>query len=308
MNGRARRPVVLTDFDGVWTEVAGQAAAVDAARGAELRRLSGWTAAALDAVLADVDAAIAASPATFGWMNAGRVTAFADEDPFLRHNGRMSGIGALAAAGHAGARALRDALAAAGAADLGALGSAIFTAASEAFLAGAGHALRPGAREVLGRLLERAEVVVCTNFATAGVAATLTAHGFPVDSRTGASRGAPGLRLIGGARKQELGGPAAVTVDLGGRAVAVDRPCYRQVLAGVRPDIVVGDVLSLDLAVPLSGHGLDAAPRCLLALAPHTPAWARALAADGCGGRLRPLGGLEELLADATITAPAARA
>jgi len=60
------------------------------------------------------------------------------------------------------------------------------------------------------------------------------------------------LRLRGSARKFVLapGGPDAI--DVGGVIVDGARPHYEAVLREERPDAVVGDVFSLDLALPLA--------------------------------------------------------
>ena len=61
-----------------------------------------------------------------------------------------------------------------------------------------------------------------------------------------------------------------------GREVHVDRPAYRAILERERPDLVVGDVLSLDLALPLHlrAAGLPGAPRAIGVMhLRHTPAW-----------------------------------
>src|SRR5438552_6085289 len=75
-----------TDFDGVWTypEAEGLAhgKALDAALMARVdapdrAAVSEWIAAARRAVRAD--------PERWGWLAAGRLAAFADEDPFTEH-------------------------------------------------------------------------------------------------------------------------------------------------------------------------------------------------------------------------------
>ena len=223
------------------------------------------------------------------------LTAYADEDPFLRHNALVNGIAILAARGQPDCVSVRDALAARGHADLGALGSAIFLDASHAYLADHGHDLLPDAPAVLRALLAVADVVFCTNFTTDAVARSWAPRGFAFAGPDAT----PGLTLRGEAQKQTLTGDPARTVDFGGRPVAIDRAHYRAVLERERPDVVVGDVFSLDLALPLAlaadGHA-HCRPLCLLARTRFTPGWSLGLARGGTLPGLRPLDALGDLV------------
>lgn len=291
----ARRPRILVDFDGVWTTVDGQAAAVDAARGRQLTGLSGLPPSHVAACEAAVAAALTDGPLEHGWRLDGRLTAYADEDPFLRHNALCCGIGILAGRGEPACRELRDALLARGHADLGALGSAIFLEASHDYLADHGHDLLPAAPDVLRALLALADVTFCTNFAPDAVAHSWEPRGFAFAG----PQATPGLHLRGAARKQVLTADPPRQETFGARPVAVDRGHYREALAVERPDVVVGDVFSLDLALPLvMGREEPAScrPLCLLARTRFTPAWSLELARDGGLERLRLLPALADLV------------
>jgi hypothetical protein len=289
------RPKVLVDFDGVWTTVDGQAAAVDAARGQGLAAASGLP---LDVVLRCCEAvseAINAEPLQHGWRLDGRITAYADEDPFLRHNATSSGIGILAERGHAGCRELQQALAAHGHADLSALGSTIFMDASHAYLADHGHDLLPSAPAVLRALLEIADVVFCTNFTPDAVARSWVPRGFTFAGPDAT----PGLTLRGEARKQVLTNDPARLLPFGERPVSVDRSFYRAALEAEAPDVVVGDVFSLDLALPLTMRADDhptCRPLCLLARTRFTPTWSLGMAGGGDVPGLQLLSSLDELV------------
>ena len=290
-----RRPRILVDFDGVWTTVDGQAAAVDAARARRLAELSGLPPESIARCEDAVATALAAEPLRHGWRQGGRITAYADEDPFLRHNALTNGIAILAAAGQPDCVAARDALAARGHEDLGALGSAIFLEASHAYLDDHGHDLLPDAPAVLRSLLAVADVVFCTNFTTGAVARSWVPRGFVFEGPDAT----PGLTLRGEAQKQTLTADPERTVAFGDRPVAVDRAHYRAVLEAARPDVVVGDVFSLDLALPLAlaadGHP-TCRPLCLLARTRFTPAWSLGLAQGGALPNLRLLEALGDLV------------
>lgn len=266
-----RRAKVLTDFDGVWTSLGRQAEAVDEARERGLAESSGWDREAVRACLDEVRAAIVASPLEHGWRSDGRITAYADEDPFLMHNAMVSGLGLLADAGHPTCQALSRDLAARGHTDLGVLGSALFHEGSLRYLEGKGHDMLPDAISALADLLEVADVVFCTNFAADAVAQTWARHGVDVLG------GTPGLTIRGSARKQDLTGDPLREATHAGRVVGTDRGFYRRALLEERPDIVVGDVFSLDLALPLVLGRPDGdlpGVRSLLLRTPFTPNWA----------------------------------
>ena len=83
------------------------------------------------------------------------------------------------------------------------------------------------------------------------------------------------MRVYGRAGKQHLG-PSGRSLDFGGRNVQCDRPQYRAVLERESPDLVIGDVLSLDLSQPIAMRvdGNPAAPSAVgIMHLPHTPEW-----------------------------------
>jgi hypothetical protein len=79
----------------------------------------------------------------------------------------------------------------------------------------------------------------------------------------------------GSAAKWQLGHTDEV-LEIAGRPIFVDRPRYRDAIMAENPDVIIGDVFSLDLALPhvmrTSGH--PTAPRRLvLRRHSHTPTW-----------------------------------
>lgn len=278
-----RRPCILVDFDGVWTELHGQARAVDEARLRLLQEGSGWSPPRVQQCLDEVANTVRAHPEQHGWRVNGQLAAFADEDPFLMHSALVMGLDHAARAGSTACSQLLRALAARGHANLEALGQEAFHQGCRQYLGAHGHQLRPGAVDALRELLSFANVVFCTNFAADAVERTWTQHGFP----TQGSCKTNGLTIRGSARKQALQEPLARTAEFGGRAVCVERPCYQAVLLEERPHVVVGDVFSMDLALPLvlraeikEWSGVE----CMLMQTPFTPAWASILCKGGQPG------------------------
>ena len=272
-----RRPTVLADFDGVWIDMRGQAHAVVSGTH---QRLASLCHADPESIRADLDrarAVVRSAPQAHGWRIDGRITAWSDEDPFLFHNATMGACDQLAEQGDSGMVRMLEAVRNAGHASLNAFGSAIFSEASHAWLDDHGHDLLPGALEALRALTEVADVVFCTNFASEAVARTWTRHGV-----TFSPPGTPGpLRLRGGARKQNLTHDPPRDESFAGRNIPVDRGFYRSILLEERPDVVIGDVFSLDLALPIvmkrETPGFERL-RTVLMRTPFSCAWSLGLA------------------------------
>ncbi|MEZ5975416.1 MAG: hypothetical protein R3F33_06125 [Planctomycetota bacterium] len=256
---------LLSDFDGVWTNQAGEAKAARGAfvrRMAELlgqepetvdRRFQAW----LDECLAD--------PAANGWAPDGRITAFVDEDPLL-HTAAVAhriDLGASTEAVEAWRQAARDA----GFESVAALSSENFVESTKTYRESGGALLLPNALEIVAELhAMEVEIVVVSNSAPEKLEQLF----HRADIRVGED-----LRVVGNAGKFVLG-PEDRTWNLAGRTIQLDRPKYEAVLLEELPDFVIGDVFSLDLALPtrLRNSGrLSPALRTLLRAHDHTSDW-----------------------------------
>ena len=241
---------LLSDFDGVWThpreESRVQGEIVDELliewAPPPLREgVARWVADARRAVLAD--------PGRYGWAPGGRLSAFADEDPFAEHRALLHYIHLHAEADPVAA-ALHAAVLAPGHDSLEAFGGAAHAEAVARVEATRGPGVLPAPADAGRRLLNSGvKIVVVSNsgsekldrwFSHAGLAHTV--H----------PAGAPGaLRLRGGARKFVLDPGRTAVTRVGALSVETARPHYESILREEAPDAVVGDVFSLDLALPL---------------------------------------------------------
>ena len=275
----ARPPIkVLSDFDGVWTDQAFEAEQVKLYLAAEAARLARVPADAARAHFARFEEAVQADPGSFGWAPDGRITAYVDEDPFCVANAVASYVDR--AQDDADALRYREAILAHEPAGLSAFADRCFLTSTARFRGEHPPALVPGAREAFEALCAAgAEVVVVSNSSAEKVVGWFRGAGIDAASH---EDGHPcALRVRGGAGKQHLG-PTQRAITVGGRRILVDRPRYAAVLDEERPDLVIGDVFSLDLALPhvLRGEGrLDA--RLALRVHPHTPRWILDTRADG---------------------------
>ena len=236
-------------------------------------------------------------------MSHGRISAFGDEDPFTRHSGLLHYIQVNAAHDPLAAD-LRDAVAAHGL-TLDAFGGQAHAEGVAEVARTRGPGILPAAAAA-GRALLAAgiEVVVVSNSGTDKLASWFTHAGVPNVVHPARTPGA--LCLRGSARKfvlDEQPSPlriAAVTIDAA-------RPSYEAALRDERPDAVVGDVFSLDLALPLALRRSDAAfarLRLFWLLRSYTPEWLRGAIESETRGEVEAVdGGLpavaERLLAAA---------
>jgi len=268
---------LLSDFDGVWTNPAAEARAQGEYLDATLLE---WTAPATRAEtaewLARARAATLADPTRYGWAPGGRLSAFADEDPFSPHSALLHYLH-LHRVDDPRAAALCAAVEAHGFADLEAFGGKAHAMGVQRAVATRGPGILPAAADAGRRLLERGvEIVVVSNSGTDKLATWFDHAGVPQRVHPERAKGA--LCLRGAARKFVLGGPELAPVMLGATKVDVSRPYYDAILRDERPDAVVGDVFSLDLALPLALRRREpafAALRLFWLIHEYTPAWLR---------------------------------
>jgi hypothetical protein len=273
---------ILSDFDGVWTNQAFEAEHVKLYVATEAARHAEIDAAVARADFLHFERAVKSTPERYGWAPDGRITAYVDEDPFCEPNSITSYI--ATETGDLRTRPYREAILDAGFASLTSFADQCFHAATQSFRREHPPALVPRAVLSLEALRRAgAEIVVVSNsppekiidwFRQVGVDAGERAH--------------HQLRVRGSAGKYLLGS-SGETITVGGRAIAVDRPRYLQVIEEERPEVVIGDVFSLDLALPhvMRAKGHPAAPReLILRRHGHTPPWILATRADGAIDRI----------------------
>jgi hypothetical protein len=284
---------LLSDFDGVWTDPDAEGRAHGAELDAALLAAAGdRDHAAVLAWIARARAAVRAEPTRWGWSAAGRVSAFADEDPFTEHGALLYYLQEQRARDPIAAK-LVGAIERTGT-TLDAFGGAAHVRGVRKVEASRGPGITRQAADA-GRALLAAgvEIVVVSNSATEKLL-----HWFEhahVPARTHPERAARALRLRGSARKFALAPGAGETLEIAGLSIDVARPEYARVLGEEAPDAVVGDVFSIDLALPLVMKRRDPAwrhVRLFWLLQPYTPErMRRALAPLAMGeGGLPPEG------------------
>jgi FMN phosphatase YigB (HAD superfamily) len=268
---------ILSDFDGVWTDQAFEAENVKLFLVAEAARLARIAADEAREHFARFERIVKSDAARFGWAPDGRITAYVDEDPFCEANSLAMYLDG--ARGDTEAQRYRAAVLAAGHESLSKFADHCFMTATSAFRAQHPPALVPGAQQMFEALAEvGAEVVVVSNSTTDKIVGWFREIGIDAGSETGRA-----LRVRGSAGKFVLGGTQQ-SIAVGGRSIFVDRPKYRRIFEDEQPELVIGDVFSLDLALPhvMRANSERGAPRTLvLRRHPHTPAWVLETRAHG---------------------------
>ena len=284
----ARALKILSDFDGVWTNQGPEAVVLLEHTIGKLAGLASRPSQDIVSELQTVRQQMAAAPARNGWAPDGRISAYLDEDPLVESSALCHyidrGEDALA-------KELREAVLAAGFDSLAALSETVFREATAKFRAEHPPCLVDDAAGLMASLRDTgAEVVIISNSGADKISAWLQNAGIdagPSERHT--------VRVRGAAAKWKLG-DTDQAIEVAGRSIHVDRPLYRAAIEAENPDLIIGDVFSLDLALPHVMRQAEnpAAPRRLaLRRHAHTPAWVTESRAGGAIDHV--VAGVEEL-------------
>lgn len=267
---------ILSDFDGVWTNQGPEADVLLSWMLARLVEFAGGDPAARKAELDAIIVEMQSTPASHGWAPDGRISAFIDEDPLVVSSSLCRYLNVETSPV---AERYKAAVLGAGFESLAAFSEHAYVQATAAYRDAHPPCLVDNAAEKLAALHDAgADVVIISNSGAEKISAWFQAAGVdagPENDRL--------LRVRGSAAKWWLGS-GQETIDVAGRSIFVDRPKYRAAIVAEAPDLIIGDVFSLDLALPhvLRGQGVAGAPSVLALRAhPHTPAWVTDGKADG---------------------------
>ena len=257
---------ILSDFDGVWTDQGGEARFINESFVLEVSRDLGLPVEVARSEFEGFLRAAHDEPDRHGWWPRGFLTAFVDEDELLATGAvcRYLDDGGDAR----GAGRWREGIQRAGHGSAHEYGSEKFGPAMRTYLQDRGHGLVEGSLGLCQRLRGAgAELVIVSNSPTSKLRKLFNDAGIEEGD---------GLRLVGDARKWwiENDEPCA---EFASRRVHLDRPYYREILAREQPDLVIGDVASLDLAMPAAMRkegALDPTMQLVLRQGPSSAAWA----------------------------------
>jgi hypothetical protein len=253
---------LLTDFDGVWTDPSEEAAVGFDVIVDEVSRLTGKNSTEILPRIRSIREDVLADPTNHGWESNGALAAFSEEDPYITNNAICRSI----ALNHADLwEAVREEHG-----DFDKFSYSCYRGGVERFGKRETPLLRTGATEILERLLAAGwEIVYASNSTGEKLRGCL--------GNLAAESGGP-IRIRGSARKFVLtSDDENATRDFCGRKVRTDRGHYRDILEEEMPDIIIGDVFSLDLALPadMVAKGIPYLQKGLLLYRTgYTPSWA----------------------------------
>ncbi len=271
-----RRLKILSDFDGVWTNQGPEAALLLDWMMAKLGELANIPLGQAKEELTALCSTMKRAPHEHGWAPDGRLSAYLDEDPLVESSALAR---ALSVGTDEVSRRYATAVADAGFASMSAFSEFCFRTATESFRDDHPPCIVPGAADLLEAIEDAgAELVIISNSGADKIGRWFQSAG--VDAGEGEGHA---LRLRGSAMKWFLGATDE-SIEVAGRKIHIDRPKYRAAIEAENPDLIIGDVFSLDLAMPhmLRARGVPAAPSTLvLRQHPHTPSWVTHNRADG---------------------------
>lgn len=257
---------ILMDFDGVFTDPSHEGADCIKIFSDLLATQGGLGESLTHGNVKKARALIHASPFSYGWRSEGRLSAFGPEDPLIEGIGVGDVFDHWAKAGDAEMIAARKKL---GIQSFLELCNQAFQKMSAELLKNGGPKPDLGAIEAVKSWISSGhQVRVVSNSDVTKLKQFFDRCGIHESN---------GFGFRGGARKFELSANPK-TLELGEMKIFVDRPKYREVLIEEKPDFVIGDGISLDLATPLalSNEGtLSAKIKLFVKRRPYTPAFSQ---------------------------------
>ncbi|MBV1857656.1 MAG: hypothetical protein KUG77_04530 [Nannocystaceae bacterium] len=272
----SKRLKILSDFDGVWTNQGPEAALLLDWMVDKLAEFAGVPLAQAQDELGVLRTAMKEAPEKHGWAPDGRISAYLDEDPLLEAAALAR---ALDLREDDTAKRYAKAVIDAGHETLAVFSEWCFKGATASFSETHPPCIVPEAAAILKAIEDAgAEVVIISNSGADKIASWFQTAGIDAGEGDGHA-----LRVRGSAKKWYLG-DTEDAMKVAGRRIALDRPEYRSAILSERPDLMIGDVFSLDLALPhaLRGRSILQAPDTIvLRRHDHTPDWVTETRAGG---------------------------
>lgn len=260
---------ILIDFDGVVTDLTEEAHRVYQLFESYLIELCGEE--KTHQCLTICNESLRESPHLYGWRSNGRVTAYANEDGFIYVNGLAVYLDERVETDQDLPSELMGALRKVGVESFTKLANLSYQKMSDETAKNSHKPMDVGSGATMKSLLDKGHaIVVVSNSGIDRIRNIL----FKSEVADYLDRKESPLRIRGNARKFELGA-SLQTLQIGPYTVSIDRPSYRTILFEENPDVLIGDVFSLDLALPvsLSLSGSFRNTRILLRNRPYTPQW-----------------------------------
>jgi FMN phosphatase YigB (HAD superfamily) len=292
---------LLSDFDGVWTNQDDEADYVRAFIVHELSRITEKDEQEIIGMAAEFRRQMDMSPNLYGWRYNGEIAAFFGEDPFGDNNALFDYIEqeakkkiSFTTKTQTGReimndpRKIRERILDAGFESLDMFANHCFTEATGKFKEGGKLKPHEHAKKTIEELVNAGiELVIASNSGTGKIEYVLDKMGYKskMDSPDG-HRGNDNIRARGNATKFGIENdyellPRYLEVSEKYK-IPLRRKSYHELLLEEVPDYVLGDVFSLDIALPLYLIRNDENFRnikVILKVQPYTPEWVREILA-----------------------------
>ncbi len=277
---------LISDFDGVWTNQEIEAEYVWNYIVKSLADLTGDSTDVIQTMLADCKKEMDRTPYEYGWFNGGVISAYYGEDPFGDNNAIFDYIDRAASAKSFSnfkqhLHRVKDAIINKAKKTLAEFSNDCFMKSSSQFkLEGK---LKPV--ETTGEIVKElnskgVEIIVASNSKTEKIEHLFTKAGLTVTNQRSIKRGR--LFARGDAKKFVIESSYTALpeyFEISGRyKAALRRSNYHKILLEEKPDYVIGDVFSLDLALPLYLRLNDkqfSKLKVIQKVHPHTPKWVK---------------------------------
>ena len=258
---------IVSDFDGVLTDQTEEAERMLEIFCEELSTLTEQSEQNIKVLVNGALRELQKNPHQNGWFSKNLLTAFTNEDYFIRNNAIGSRLDFWVADGHQELKNLKTKISSHGFSDFIQLMQWAYEEMVNETQKGKFKPIDNVATGVLRRLLSwGAEVTVVSNSGTQRIVDLLLNAG--LDAHDALEEPEAKLKVRGGAAKYELG-TNPENFKIGNYTIQTDRPSYLKILMEEKPQVVIGDVFSLDLALPLQLGGI----KLILRTRPYTPTW-----------------------------------
>ena len=264
----------LLDFDGTLTNIQHEYQFIREYLTRRIETCAGIDKALFDALYHVAWEHIAQEPEKHGWIHNGRISAFCDEDLFMNIAAVMQCLDDWMAAEHPAVSGIAGKMKNAGVTFVELTEEAHMAMNQEPLCAF--NTPEPEVVNAIRVLLDRdCEIVVASNSPASRIIPKFEHVGLkPVDHDDNPSAR---FRIRGNAGKFILGDHPK-NMQFGSRVVDVDHPAFAKIIAEERPQVMIGDVFSLDLALPMEMARLEPMiyedMQLYLRVRPYTPQWA----------------------------------
>lgn len=240
---------ILCDFDGVLTDISEEAHRAKEIFTQTLLQNNCLNPGRVAAMLSRGEEQLQKNPHQYGWRNRGRIAAYANEDSFLANMGLSYSLDDLSQTEDGDFFKMRQDLKERNIASFNQVSMDSYQTMTEETKRNQRNPIDPDAVKFLNDVMGRGHrVTVVSNSSAERVIDLLSRQGLKAADRKKNSQ-CP-LGVCGGAAKFELDN-ASRGFFVGPYWIDTARPKYEKILWDENPAIVIGDVFSLDLGLPL---------------------------------------------------------